>query len=37
MLKANLMLLLVVQHGDGIAVSDTDDFTRELEGRCREG
>ena len=37
MLKANLMLLLVVQYGDGIPVSDTDDFAHELEGRGREG
>ena len=37
MLKANLMLLFVVQYGDGIPVSDTDDFARELKGRGREG
>ena len=36
MLKTNLMLLLVVQYGDGIAVSDTNHFARELEGRCSE-
>jgi len=36
-LKANLMLLLVVQYGDGIPVSDTYHLACELKGGDGEG
>jgi hypothetical protein len=37
-LKANLVLLVALeQYGDGVTVSDTHHFARELKGGGREG